>query len=135
MQYEIVSADADTHKRNDKSLIILGLSTGISFLLIAVVMLSGQVAYAIYLAMMTMIVLAIAFLAAFIIANSKFRSPASRAIVGITLGWLLSGFISAVFDALSTGAGFVLLPNAWLFGLVPLVVVYVVGWIIHQRQR
>ncbi len=74
-------------------------------------------------------------LTALIMANFKLRSPASRAIVGVTLGWLLSGFISAAFDALSSGAEFALLPNAWLLGLAPLVVVYVPGWIIHQRQR
>ncbi|GAA2943974.1 hypothetical protein ACFO7V_17875 [Glutamicibacter bergerei] len=135
MKYEIASADADSHTRNDNSLTILGFSVGISFLLIAVVMLSGQVAYATYLALMTVIVLVIAFLKALLVANFKVRSPASRAIVGVTLGWLLSGFISAIFDALSSGAEFALLPNAWLLGLAPLVVVYVVGWIIHQRQR
>ncbi|MGO2031741.1 MAG: hypothetical protein ACTH2A_12415 [Glutamicibacter ardleyensis] len=135
MKYEIANADADSHTRNDKSLTILGLSVGISFLLIAVVMLSGQVAYAIYLALMTVIVLVIAFLTALLMANFKVWSTASRAIVGVTLGWLLSGFISATFDALFSGSEFALLPDAWLLGLAPLVVVYVVGWVIRQRQR
>ncbi|MGP5690710.1 hypothetical protein, partial [Glutamicibacter ardleyensis] len=74
MKYEIASADADSHTRNDNSLTILGFSVGISFLLIAVVMLSGQVAYAIYLALMTVIVLVIAFLKALLVANFKVRS-------------------------------------------------------------
>lgn len=134
---EFVSSTQTRVVESDRPMITLGLGLGLTFLIAAVLALTGGIFWTFGIISSALPLFAVAFASAPLFNRLRIRWSVRASVLGAALGWAFSAPLSALISTAINSADngnspFEFVPETWLWALVPLSAVLVLAWI---RQR